>query len=83
MSSPDAADAVQVAVVELLGMADMYKRMQDSCWTKCIANVKEAAMSAGESSCVDRCVSKYGDVHAFVGQRLQDAMEKDSTSGRM
>jgi len=51
-------------------------RMQDSCWTKCIPSMKEEGLSAGEASCVDRCVKKYSGVHAYVGGRLQEVMEK-------
>ncbi|GFE54072.1 TIM10 family protein [Babesia ovis] len=68
-----AADPVNVAVAELVGMADMLRRMRESCWTKCIAGVKDARLDAGEQSCVDRCVNKFLDVHQMVGTRLQEA----------
>ena len=55
------------------GMADCFQKLTDSCYTKCIPNVKEATLQAGEQSCVDRCVSKYLDVHQIVGKELQTA----------
>ncbi|GBE60514.1 TIM10 family protein [Babesia ovata] len=67
------ADPVNVAVAELVGMADMLKRMRDSCWNKCIAAVKVERMDPGEQSCVDRCVNKpqtasvYDPVHRKLG----------------
>ncbi|EPR60047.1 putative TIM10 family protein [Toxoplasma gondii TgCatPRC2] len=64
-------DPVQAAVVEIVGMADLYRRIQDTCWTKCVADVKESTLDAGESSCLDRCVNKYTDVHTIVGKELQ------------
>ncbi|CDR94328.1 mitochondrial transport complex Tim10, putative [Babesia bigemina] len=67
------ADPVNVAVAELVGMADMLKRMRDSCWSKCIAAVKVERMDPGEQSCVDRCVNKFLDVHTMVGTHLQEA----------
>ncbi|PFH37001.1 putative TIM10 family protein [Besnoitia besnoiti] len=71
-------DPVQAAVVEILGMADLYRRIQDTCWTKCIPNVKESTLDAGESSCLDRCVNKYTDVHAIVGKELQANAQESS-----
>jgi import inner membrane translocase subunit TIM10 len=64
---------VQVAVAEMKGLADTFARMSESCYEKCIPNVKEAALAMGEMSCIDRCVSKYLDVHAVVGQQLHAA----------
>jgi len=64
---------VQMAVAEMKGMADTFSRMSESCYKKCIPNVKEGALAIGEMSCVDRCVSKYLDVHALVGQQLNSA----------
>merc|ERR1719343_1795699 len=74
-----AAQAPQVSPAEMLvaemkGMADCFARMTSSCYSKCIAGVHEEKLSVGEMSCVDRCVSKYVDVHAKVGTLLQGAM---------
>ena len=65
----------QVAIAEMKGLADTFSRMSQSCYRKCIPNVKEAALAVGEMSCVDRCVSKYLDVHAVVGSQLQAAQQ--------
>ena len=61
---------VQMSLIEMKGLADTYLRMSESCYRKCIPSVKEAALAVGEMSCVDRCVSKYLDVHALVGSTL-------------
>jgi import inner membrane translocase subunit TIM10 len=61
---------VQMSLMEMKGLADSYHRMSVSCYRKCIPNVKEAALAVGEMSCIDRCVSKYLDVHAIVGSTL-------------
>ncbi len=63
--------AVTMALVEMKGLADTFSRMSESCYKKCIPNVKEGALAVGEMSCIDRCVSKYLDVHALVGTQLQ------------
>merc|ERR1719430_301331 len=81
MASTGAAAAAQTQVspaemliAEMKGMADCFARMTTSCYSKCIASVKEEKLSVGEMSCVDRCVSKYMDVHTKVGGELQSAM---------
>ena len=61
----------QVAIAEMRGLADTFARLSESCYKKCIPNVKEGALGVGEMSCVDRCVSKYLDTHALVGSHLQ------------
>mmetsp|Transcript_70918 Transcript_70918/g.154066 ORF Transcript_70918/g.154066 Transcript_70918/m.154066 type:complete len:95 (+) Transcript_70918:53-337(+) len=64
----------ELVVAEMKGMADCFARMTSSCYAKCIAGVHEDKLSVGEMSCVDRCVSKYIDVHARVGTELQSVM---------
>ncbi|KAK1443531.1 hypothetical protein BgAZ_204070 [Babesia gibsoni] len=66
-------DPVNVAIAELVGMADMLRRMRESCWNKCIAGIKDERLDPGEQSCVDRCVNKFLDVHTMIGTRLQEA----------
>lgn len=69
-------------IVEMKGMADCFAKMTESCYSKCIPNVHESKLSVGEMSCVDRCVSKYMDVHAAVGSELQGAMATDGVASQ-
>ena len=69
---------VQVAVAEMRGLADTFARMSDSCYKKCIPNVKEGALAVGEMSCTDRCVSKFLDAHALIGAELNSTMQKQA-----
>ncbi|CAD7932576.1 unnamed protein product [Amoebophrya sp. A120] len=71
----------EIAVAEMKGMADCFSKLQSSCYAKCIPNVKEPTLSAGEQSCVDRCVSKYLDVHQIVGKELAQAMQNANPMG--
>ncbi|EUD66551.1 hypothetical protein C922_03185 [Plasmodium inui San Antonio 1] len=64
---------VNSTVVELLGMSDLFKRMQNTCWSKCIPDVNDSFLSVGETSCVDRCVHKYMEIHTLVGKNLQES----------
>jgi import inner membrane translocase subunit TIM10 len=69
---------VQVAVAEMKGLADTFARMSDTCWKKCVPHIKEAALTVGEMSCTDRCVSKFLDVHAMIGSELNSSMQQQS-----
>jgi import inner membrane translocase subunit TIM10 len=69
---------VQVAVAEMKGLADTFARMSDTCWKKCIPNVKEGGLTVAEMSCTDRCVSKFLDVHAMIGSELNSTMQKQA-----
>jgi import inner membrane translocase subunit TIM10 len=69
---------VQVAVAEMRGLADTFARMSETCYKKCIPSVKESALTVGEMSCTDRCVSKFLDVHALIGSELNSNMQKAS-----
>ncbi|KAL8454538.1 hypothetical protein Emed_000259 [Eimeria media] len=76
MSADGQPDPAQVAIVELVGMSDMYKRMQEMCWTRCIPGIKGDTLDAGEASCIDRCVNKYAEVHTTLGKQLQEFMSQ-------
>ncbi|CTQ40766.1 Mitochondrial import inner membrane translocase subunit Tim10 [Babesia microti strain RI] len=70
--APSNLDPVKVAIAEVKGMADMFKRIQDVCWNKCISSTKDAMLNPGEASCLDRCVFKYISVHQMTGKHLQE-----------
>ena len=69
---------VQVAVAEMKGLADTFAKMSETCWKKCIPSVKEGALTVGEMSCTDRCVSKFLDVHALIGAELNSSMQQQA-----
>lgn len=66
----------EVAVAEMRGLADTFSKMSETCYGKCIPNVKESALTVAEMSCTDRCVSKYLDVHSMIGSELNSNMQK-------
>ena len=55
---------------ELEAMTDMFNKMTDQCFRKCVAMYKEPELSVGEATCVDRCVHKYMTSHAKVQEIL-------------
>lgn len=79
MNSQDDA-AVRMATTELVAVADVFRRISDSCWTKCVANMLDGDLTPGEASCIDRCVSKYQDVQAAVSTQLQSTINANSAA---
>ena len=57
--------------------------MTEQCFRKCVAMYKEADLSVGEATCVDRCVHKYMLAHAKVqeilGKHAQQAAQQQQT----
>ena len=49
--------------------------MTEQCFRKCVPLFKEANLSVGEATCVDRCVHKYmaahGKVQEILGKQAQ------------
>jgi len=62
---------------ELEAITDMFNKMTEQCFKKCVAMFKEETLSVGEATCVDRCVNKYMTVHGkiqdILGQQAQQA----------
>ncbi|KAL3124115.1 hypothetical protein niasHT_004704 [Heterodera trifolii] len=67
-----------VADLEIEMMTDMYRRMTKSCQEKCVdTHYREADFTKGESVCLDRCVSKYLEVHDRLGKLLTQMTQQD------
>lgn len=79
LSGMDPLRAQQLAAeLEVEMMADMYNRMTSACHRKCVPpHYKEAELSKGESVCLDRCVSKYLDIHERMGKKLTELSMQD------
>lgn len=52
---------IKMAVYELRGITDIFNRLTQTCWDKCIAQNKfnDTELTVGELACDDRCVIKY------------------------
>ncbi|PAV87582.1 hypothetical protein WR25_04802 isoform B [Diploscapter pachys] len=75
------AQLQQVAELEIEMMSDMYRRMTSTCETKCISKAfKEAELTKGEATCLDRCVAKYLDVHERLGKKLTSMSQQDESA---
>ncbi|KAH8548979.1 mitochondrial import inner membrane translocase subunit tim10 [Umbelopsis sp. PMI_123] len=63
---------IAMAEQELDMVTDLFNRIVDSCYSKCIAtDYQQNDLSQGESVCIDRCVAKFFDVNAKVGEKMQ------------
>lgn len=60
---------VAAAEAELDMVTDMFNRLVDTCYTKCIEkSYNEGIVNKGEGLCLDRCVAKYFEVNVKVGE---------------
>ena len=51
----------KMQLAELEGMRDLFQKITDLCFTRCIrGNYSKAEMTRPESICVDECVIKVG-----------------------
>jgi len=67
-----------VQELEIEMMTDMYARLTSACHRKCITpKYREADLQKGEAVCIDRCVSKYLEVHERIGKKLTELSMKD------
>ncbi|GKA54965.1 mitochondrial import inner membrane translocase subunit TIM10-like protein [Tanacetum coccineum] len=60
-----------MAVNEMEYRVEMFSKMTNTCFAKCVEKrYKEGELNLGETSCIDRCVSKYFQITNLVGQLL-------------
>lgn len=77
----DPSKMQMVADLEIEMMADMYNRMTSACHKKCVPpKYRDPDLSKGESVCIDRCVSKYLEIHERIGKKLTAISMQDDES---
>ncbi|KAI8381354.1 Tim10/DDP family zinc finger-domain-containing protein [Radiomyces spectabilis] len=63
---------IAMAEQELEMVTDLFNRIADSCYSKCISKDYETGdLTQGEAVCIDRCVAKFIDVNTKVGEKMQ------------
>lgn len=64
--------------LEIEMMADMYNRLTSTCHKKCIPpSYGDSEIAKGEAVCLDRCVSKFLDIHERIGKKLGQLSMQD------
>ncbi|KAB2580920.1 putative mitochondrial intermembrane space translocase subunit protein [Lasiodiplodia theobromae] len=82
---PSSEQKIAAAETEIEMVSDMFNRLVSSCTKKCIPTTyREAELDKGESVCLDRCVSKFFDVHTKVSEKMQgEAAARQGGAGGM
>ncbi|KAH7065263.1 putative mitochondrial intermembrane space translocase subunit Tim10 [Macrophomina phaseolina] len=82
---PTSEQKIAAAETEIEMVSDMFNRLVASCTKKCIPTTyREAELDKGESVCLDRCVSKFFDVHTKVSEKMQgEAAARQGGAGGM
>ncbi|KAI8335546.1 Tim10/DDP family zinc finger protein [Chlamydoabsidia padenii] len=63
---------IMMAEQELEMVTDLFNRISDSCYTKCVnRQYEQNELSATESSCIDTCVGKFLEINTKVGEKMQ------------
>ena len=60
----------EAMVLEAKAVQNMYNRMTDMCFKKCISRFGEGELAAGETTCIDRCCLKYIQTQQKVSIKL-------------
>eukprot|EP00700_Malawimonas_jakobiformis_P000684 EC719241.1.p1 GENE.EC719241.1~~EC719241.1.p1 ORF type:complete len:85 (+),score=11.11 EC719241.1:42-296(+) len=66
-------DNLQVAVALIQLQMDMFHRMREQCFEKCIPKMSDNDLNVGEQTCLDRYVYKYVRTHEIVDQQMRTA----------
>ncbi|GAA0151865.1 transporter [Lithospermum erythrorhizon] len=62
---------IGTATQEMEHKVELFNKLTKTCFEKCVdKRYKEGELNLGETSCVDRCVSKYSQVTNLIGHIL-------------
>lgn len=59
---------VRMATIELEAMTNLFNKLSETCFDKCITKFNTAELQIGELSCEDRCAIKYMEAQTVVGE---------------
>ncbi|KAL1935569.1 hypothetical protein VTP01DRAFT_4709 [Rhizomucor pusillus] len=82
MQSQQAVNPQNIAMAEqeLEMVTDLFNRIVDSCYAKCVSKeYTQNDLTQGESVCIDRCVAKFFDVNTKVGEKMQQMGQQNMT----
>ncbi|KAH8920099.1 inner membrane translocase subunit [Atractiella rhizophila] len=70
------SDALHAAQMEVEMVSDLFKRLTETCWTKCIgasSRFTGGDLEKAEGVCNDRCVAKWFAASDLIGRKMQEA----------
>ncbi|CAI2019506.1 hypothetical protein SEUBUCD646_0H00650 [Saccharomyces eubayanus] len=74
---------IQAAEAELDLVTDMFNKLVNNCYKKCInTSYSEGELNKNESTCLDRCVAKYFETNVQVGENMQKMGQSFNTAGK-
>jgi len=73
------SELIRAAEMDIKFNAQLFNRIANVCFDKCITKkCKDSELNIGESSCVDRCSSKYFQAFGLVAQMMQGQQGQQS-----
>jgi len=60
----------RLVVNQIHALDQLQQRMNRECHQKCIPKPRDGDLSVAEMACIDRCVPKYLETHALVGNEI-------------
>lgn len=74
---------IAAAETELDLVTDMFNKLVDNCYKKCInTQYSEGELNKNESACLDRCVAKYFETNVKVGENMQQLGQTFTNAGK-
>ncbi|CCC69504.1 hypothetical protein NCAS_0C05140 [Naumovozyma castellii] len=74
---------IQAAETELDLVTDMFNKLVDNCYQKCINKTyNQGELNKDESNCLDRCVAKYFETNVKVGENMQKMGQTFNAGGK-
>ncbi|CCK73102.1 protein transporter TIM10 KNAG_0M02490 [Huiozyma naganishii CBS 8797] len=80
---PSSDQKITAAETELDLVTDMFNKLVDNCYKKCInSSYNEGELNKTESGCLDRCVAKYFETNVKVGENMQKMGQTFNNGGK-
>lgn len=74
---------IKAAETELDLVTDMFNKLVDNCYQKCInKSYANGELDKNESVCLDRCVAKYFETNVKVGEHMQSMGQTFNNAGK-
>jgi mitochondrial import inner membrane translocase subunit TIM10 len=69
-------EQVATMIFQIQIQQDVFKRLRDTCFQKCVGGFRESDLTGGETVCVERCVAKFMHAYEIIGARVFASVEQ-------